>query len=162
MAMERKGGLKSQLLKAMFEQNQNSFVLCLIGGVMLIAANYYGAMWDLLVGIYVIVHSFPLPAFAFWIIDLILIVLGYISWLGGIAVIIGGFLLTTRRVGTGKLIIAVAAGFGLISFIITLAWILLTMGLGGLVIAFYAITHSLVFMGLVLSIIARTIARSPR
>jgi hypothetical protein len=160
--MERKGGLGPQLLKVMFEQNQNSFVLCLIGGAMLIAANYYGAMWDLLVGIYVILHSFPLPEVVFWIIDLILVVLWLISWLGGIAVIFGGFLLTTRRVGTGKLIIAVAAGFGLISFIITLAWILLTLGLGGLLLAFYAITHSLVFMGLVLSIVARTIAKSPK
>jgi hypothetical protein len=160
--MERKGGLRTQPPNAMFEQNQNSFVLCLIGGAMLIAANYYGATWDLLVGIYIIVHSFLLPEVVFWIIDLILVALWLISWLGGIAVIFGGGLLTTRRVGTGKIIIAVAAGFGLISFIVTLAWILLTMGLGGLLLAFYAITHSLVFMGLVLSIIARTIAKSPR
>ncbi len=146
----------------MVEQNQTPFVLCLVGGTMLIVANYSGAIWDLLVGLYILLHSFPAPAIVFWVIDLILIVLGLISWLGGIAVIIGGYLLTTRRVGTGKIIIGVAAGFGLISFIVTLTWILLTMGLTGLLIAFYAITHSLVLMGLVLTIVARTITKSPK
>ncbi len=67
------------------------------------------------------------PGFA-GILEWILVILSFIAGLGGVGVIVGGFLLTRNRVGTGKFIIGIAAGMGLIGLIINLIQIFLVGG----------------------------------
>ena len=129
---------------------------------MLLIANYSGAMWNLLVGLYIFVHNIPALSDFYLVIDIILLVLGVISWLGGIAIIIGGYLMTTRRVGTGKFIVGVAAGFGLFSLIIVIIQVVAVFGLAGLVLLFGVLLNSIIAIGLLLTIIARYVADNPR
>ncbi|MHA2179518.1 MAG: hypothetical protein ACXAAK_14340, partial [Candidatus Thorarchaeota archaeon] len=86
-------------------------------------------------------------------------VLGIIAWSGGYAVLLGGYLLTTSHVRLGKFIIAIAAGFGLISFILTILWVYLIAGLAGLLVLTFLILNSIWALGLILTIIARSISK---
>ena len=143
-------------------RNTTSFVLCLIGGLMLIVVNYSGAMWSLLFGLYAFIHGIPALSGIWLIVDIILLVLWIISWLGGIAIILGGYLMTTRRVGTGKIIVGIAAGFGLFSLVIVLIQVSIVWGPLGLLVLFAVASNSLLAIGLLLTIIARTIAINPK
>ena len=143
-------------------RNDTSFVLCLIGGLMLIMVNYSGAMWNLLFGLYGFIHGIAALSGIWLIVDIILLVLWIISWLGGVAIILGGYLMTTRRVGTGKFIVGIAAGFGLFSLIIVIIQVVIVWGLVGLLVLFAVATNSLLAMGLLLTIIARRIAKNPK
>lgn len=109
--------------------------------------------------VYNTIHLIPVLAPFYLIIDLALIVLGLIAWTGGYAVIFGGFLLTTTHVRLGKFIVAIAAGFGIISFILIILWIYLTSGWLGLLELGWLIMHSIWALGLVLTIIARSTAK---
>jgi len=84
-------------------------------------------------------------------VNLIFMVLVFIAALGGIAVIIGGFLIGGSLVRTGKFLIALGAGIGLIGLII------------GIAIAYYQggtlqIGSGVGFFGVILSIVARILA----
>jgi hypothetical protein len=82
----------------------------------------------------------------------IFVILIFIASLGGIAVIIGGILIGTNKVKTGKFIIALGAGLGLIGLIVSII-IGVTEGsftLNGLI--------TLGAIGLILSIVARMMA----
>ena len=79
-----------------------------------------------------------------------------IASLGGISVICGAILVGCGRITTGKLIIGIGAGIGLIGFAIGL---LVTVSQGGSVMAQYS---SLGGIGLLLSILARSVARGGR
>jgi len=129
---------------------------------MLIMVNYSGAMWNLLFGLYIFIHGLPALSGIWLIVDIILLVLWIISWLGGIAIILGGYLMTTRRVGTGKFIVGIAAGFGLFSLIILIIQVVIVGGLVGLLVFFAIAENSLLGMGLLLTIIARRIAKNPK
>ncbi len=129
---------------------------------MLIMVNYSGAMWNLLFGLYIFIHGLPALSGIWLIVDIILLVLWIISWLGGIAIILGGYLMTTRRVGTGKFIVGIAAGFGLFSLIILIIQVVIVGGLVGLLVFFAIAANSLLGMGLLLTIIARRIAKNPK
>ncbi|MFX1481618.1 MAG: hypothetical protein ACFFCP_00365 [Promethearchaeota archaeon] len=139
-------------------KNQTPFVLCIIGGILLILAGYEHGVATIFL-VYSFVHAISALAPYYFIIDTILVILGLIAWSGGYAVIIGGYLLTTSHVRLGKFIIAIAAGFGLISFILTILWVFLTAGWMGLLVLTWLIFHSLWAIGLILTIIARSTAR---
>jgi len=82
----------------------------------------------------------------------IFVILIFIASLGGIAVIIGGILIGSNKVKTGKFIIALGAGLGLIGLIVSII-IGLTEGsftLNSLI--------TLGAIGLILSIVARIMA----
>jgi hypothetical protein len=91
----------------------------------------------------------------------ILVVLRYIAGLGGIAVIIGGYLVTTDRVGTGKFIIGIAAGIGLIGLIINLATSYMAVGLEAFTDFLNLLANSSAVLGPVLTIVARTMVKKP-
>lgn len=83
----------------------------------------------------------------------IFVILIFIASLGGIAVIIGGLLIGKNRVITGKFIIALGAGLGLIGLIVSII-IGITEGsftLNSLI--------TLGVIGLILSIVARMMAK---
>jgi len=139
-------------------KNQIPFALCLIGGLFLILAGYDHGIRTILL-VYGVVHSIPALAPYYLIIDVVLTFLGLIAWSGGYAVILGGCLLTTSHVRLGKFFIMIAAGFGLISFILTILWFFLAGGWVGLLFLTWLILNSLWALGLVLTIIARSKAK---
>jgi hypothetical protein len=138
-------------------RNQTPFVLCIIGGLLLLGAGYTNGANTIFL-LYLFVHSIVALAPFYLIIDIVLLVLWVIAWLGGIAVILGGYLLTSSHIRTGKFIIAISAGFGLISLILVILWVVLTIGWAGLLLLTWLILHTAWALGLILTIIARSTA----
>ncbi len=140
-------------------ENRNSFILCLLGGLLLVITSatgsigYFGMLEEL--------HAIPELQNIIWIVDILLFVLTFIAGLGGIGVIIGGYFLTTARVGTGKFIIGIAAGMGLIGLIIELVKMLYFAGLGVLVNFILIIAQSIGWIGIILTIAGRQTASTP-
>jgi hypothetical protein len=100
------------------------------------------------------------PALAdilFWI----LVILINIASLGGVGVIIGGYLMTTDRFGTGKFIIGIAAGMGLIGFIILVAQMYMAIGFAAFMAIFNLLSSSAGILGVVITVVARTMAKGP-
>jgi hypothetical protein len=139
-------------------KNQTPFALCFLGGLFLILAGYDHGIRTIFL-IYGVVHAFSALAPYYFIIDTILTVLGVIAWSGGYAVILGGYLLTTSHMRLGKFFIMIAAGFGLISFILTILWFFIAGGWVGLLFLAWLIMNSIWAIGLVMTIIARSKAK---
>lgn len=100
------------------------------------------------------------PGFAdvlFWI----LLILQNIATLGGIAVIIGAILFTTNRVGTGKFIVGIAAGMGIIGLIFLIYNMYTAMGLDAFLELYNLLSSSLGMLGVVLTIIGRMMVKKP-
>ena len=100
------------------------------------------------------------PAFA-EILSYILLILTNIATLGGFAVIIGAVLLTTNRVGTGKFIIGIAAGMGIIGFIILVYNMYLALGFAALFELYNLLSSSMGLLGVVITVIGRMLAKKP-
>ena len=139
-------------------KNQTPFALCLIGGLFLILAGYDHGIRTIFL-IYGVVHAIAALAPYYLVIDSILTILGLIAWSGGYAVILGGYLLTTSHVRIGKFFIMIAAGFGLISLILTIVWTFIVAGWVGLLALTWLILNIGWALGLVMTIIARRIAK---
>lgn len=137
-------------------QNKKSFVFCLIGGILLIVAGAVGSIGAL--ELLTLIGTIPELEFLVPYIDLLLKALAFIAGLGGIGVIAGGFLLTTPRVGTGKFVIGIAAGMGLIGLIIQLVKVVYFAGFEGLINLLEAIAQSIGWIGIILTIIGRRTA----
>lgn len=138
-------------------RNQTPFLLCLIGGLVLAAVGYTHGI-NIIVLVYILVHSIAALAPLYLIIDIVLLVLFIIAWAGGFAIILGGILLTTSHVRLGKLIIAIAAGFGLISLILVLLWVVLVNGFLGLLVLTWLILNTAWALALVMTVVARSMA----
>ncbi|NHI84310.1 MAG: hypothetical protein EAX81_08430 [Candidatus Thorarchaeota archaeon] len=139
-------------------RNRTPFILSLIGGIMLISVSAVGNLgfWGIIIGY--ITSTFPETA------DVMVLVLGilmYIAGLGGVGVIIGGALLTTNRVGTGKFVIGISAGLGLIGLIIYLAELYMAGGITLVLDMISLLSQSVGWIGAILSIVARQMASKP-
>lgn len=91
----------------------------------------------------------------------ILVILQNIASLGGIAVIVGAYLLTTDRFGTGKFIIGIAAGLGLFGFIMLVYNMYMAMGVAAFSEILNLLSTSAAALGPVLTIVARSMAKKP-
>ena len=138
-------------------KNQTPFALCLIGGILLIASQFIGGI-NTIVFLWLFLSSLSVLAPYMAIINVIMFILFVIAWAGGAAIIFGGFLLTTSLVRLGKFIIAIAAGFGLISLILVIIWVLVFGGWTALVVLTWLIFNTPWALGLVLTVIARSTA----
>ena len=138
-------------------KNQTPFALCLIGGILLIVSNFTGGI-NTIVFLWLFLSTLSVLAPYMAIINVIMFVLLLIAWAGGAAIIFGGFLLTTSLVRLGKFIIAIAAGFGLISLILVIIWVILVNGWAALLLLSWLIINTPWALGLVLTIIARSTA----
>jgi hypothetical protein len=138
-------------------QNRFPFILCLIGGVLLVTHGATGSIGFLQL-IADIPTLFPQLLGIVWLIKLVLYVLIFLAGLGGISVIIGGFFLTKGRLTSGKFLIMLGAGLGLIGLLVSLGQILYTSGFGALVSFIMVASQSAGWVGAVLSIIARMTA----
>jgi len=96
------------------------------------------------------------------VLDNVLLILSFIAGLGGIGVIIGGFMLTTDRVGTGKFVIGIAAGMGLIGLIIVLAQHFMLAGTSGVIdYVNLMLSQGSGWIGAILAILGRKMAGKP-
>ena len=133
-------------------KNQIPILFAFIGGILLVQTTWVGSVGFLAdIATYATTY-FPASA---EIVTFILNVLVYIEGLGGIAVIIGGILFLMSRIGTGKFIIGLGAGIGLIGLIIMLVEAVLAGGVEALLDVVTLISQSIAWIGVILSIIAR-------
>lgn len=80
-------------------------------------------------------------------------VLAILIAMGGITAILGGIAVLSGHLFTGRLLIALGGGAGFLGLAITMAYSALTMGLPTI------ITHSEYWVGVILAVIARSLAR---
>lgn len=139
-------------------RNKVPFILCIIGGVLMLYAGVVGSVgiWEEILNYATIIAPGSAEIVA-WI----LVILANIASLGGVAVFIGGFLLTTDRVGTGKFIIGIAAGLGIFGFIMLIYNMYMAMGLAAFTELLNILATSASILGPVLTIIARMMAKKP-
>ncbi|MFW9846931.1 MAG: hypothetical protein ACFFD6_09300 [Candidatus Thorarchaeota archaeon] len=142
-------------------RNQMPFLLALLGGILLWIAGATGSV-GIAGTITVILASIPELAPFVDILNLIYYVLLILAGLGGITVIGGGLLMTTNRFGTGRFLIGIGAGMGLISLIIQIAQNIYTVGAGSALDLFLATAMTTTGVGIILSIVARRTAKKPK
>ncbi|MFW9786951.1 MAG: hypothetical protein ACFFE2_11820 [Candidatus Thorarchaeota archaeon] len=138
-------------------RNGLAVALALIGGFLLFQVSWVGSIS--FIGDIAIYAAMNFPAAADMI-TLVLTILLYIASLGGIAVIIGGILIGMARIGTGKFVIGIGAGVGLIGLIIMLVEGYLAGGLEALTDILTLISQSIAWIGVIMSIVARSMAKS--
>ena len=96
------------------------------------------------------------------VLDNLLLILSFIAGLGGIGVIIGAYMLTTDRVGTGKFVIGIAAGMGFVGLVIVLAQNFMLAGTSGVVdYVNLMVSQGSGWTGAVLAILGRRMASKP-
>ena len=97
----------------MSSRNRMAMGIAVIAGILLFISGITGvSTWETIKD-YVSTHIGDNSA-----IQIIFAVLIFIASLGGIAVIIGGIFIGKNRVGTGKFVIAIGVGLGLIGLIV--------------------------------------------
>ncbi len=89
------------------------------------------------------------------IVTVTLLVLIVLSSLGGLAVLVGGFLILKNHVMTGKLLITLGAGVGII-WVLFLFFTLITTGDVSATLSQYSLIG---WIGLILAFLARLIAK---
>ncbi|MGY5880094.1 MAG: hypothetical protein RTV31_07570 [Candidatus Thorarchaeota archaeon] len=139
-------------------RNKIPFILCIIGGALMIYAGVVGGVgfWGDLLDYAATIA----PGYA-EIMAWILIILQNIASMGGVAVIIGGYLVTTDRVGTGKFIIGIAAGMGIFGFIMLIYNMYMAMGMAAFAELLNIISTSAAVAGPVITIVARFRIQKP-
>ena len=97
----------------MSSKNTQAMIIAIVAGILLLIAGISGlATWGTIKD-FVTTHVIDNN-----VVQIVFAILIFIASLGGIAVIIGGLLIGKKKVGTGKFIIALGAGMGIIGLII--------------------------------------------
>lgn len=132
----------------MTSRNSQSMGVAIVAGILLLIAGVSGlATWET-------IKEFVTTHIADNIIvQIVFAILIFIASLGGIAVIIGGVLIGKKKVGTGKFIIALGAGLGIIGLLVS---IVVAYAEGDFIIGSF---FSIGAIGLILSIFARVLAK---
>ncbi len=129
-------------------RNRMAMIIAIAAGVLLVVAGVSGvAEWET-IKTFVTTHIIDDIA-----VQIFFGILIFIASLGGISVIIGGVLIGKNRVRTGKLIISLGAGMGLIGLIIS---IMMSVMENSLVIGEFMSAGG---TGLILSIVAGVVAK---
>ena len=131
-----------------------AFILAIIAGVLLLASGIHGPT-----GTYQLIID-QLPQFIqnqqiLQIANTLALILITVSLAGGLAVIAGGILFLLNRVSTGKWVISLGAGVGILWLIMLVVTLITTQQVAA-VIAEYS---TLGWAGVILAFIARTIAK---
>jgi hypothetical protein len=131
----------------MASRNTVAMVLAIIAGILLVVSGIDGlGMWELIkefVTTYIIDHI---------AVQLIFAAIIFIASLGGVAVMGGGLLVGKGRLTTGKFLIMIGTGMGIIGLVAAIA---VDYESGNFSIAKY---YSLGTIGIILSIVARMVA----
>ena len=129
-------------------KNSTAIAIAIVAGILLLITGVSGlATWEE-------IKSFVTDNIVDnAVVQIIFAILIFIASLGGIAVIIGGILIGKNKIGTGKLLITLGAGLGLIGLIIT---IIITIYAGSFTLGGF---FSIGSIGLILSIAARMMVK---
>jgi hypothetical protein len=92
------------------------------------------------------------------LLSVVLYALNFVAGLGGVSVIIGGWLVNKKRVRTGKFVIGLGSGMGLIGFMIILASAFLN-GWVNAINFLVLMSQSVGWTGILLSIAATILAK---
>ena len=129
-------------------KNKNVMIIAIIAGVLLLISGISGlATWE------AIKEFVTINIADNAVIQIVFAILIFIASLGGISVIVGGILIGKDNVGTGKFLITLGAGLGIIGLIVSIYYAYIEGGLN--VWSFFSIG----FIGLILSIVARMMAK---
>ena len=134
--------------------NRTALGLSVVGGILMIASGasgtlgYLDQLQDALDAIYGSSFTFTL--------EILLGILAALTAIGGLGVIIGGWILTTDRVEIGRILIMVSVGMGILSLIMSLVQLVLAgiFAMGMMI----QIAQSLGWIGAIFSIEARIIS----
>ena len=129
-------------------KNTKAMGIGILGGVLLLVSGINGvATWET-------IKTFVTNNISDnEIVQIVFAILIFIASLGGISVIAGSYLIGKNKVGTGKFLISLGAGLGLIGLIVA---IYIAYSEGNLTIGSF---FTIGFIGLILSIIARFTAK---
>ena len=131
----------------MVSKNRQAMSIALVAGIFLLIAGINGVTtWETIKN-FVTEHLLDHQ-----MVQILFATLIFIASLGGIAVILGGILIGKNKVRTGKFIIAIGAGIGIIGLIFSL---FVAVFEGSLTIGGYL---SIGTIGLILSVVARVVA----
>jgi hypothetical protein len=134
--------------------NKNAFILCFIGGALLIASGASGVISlidELAEALYAVLElSFVLT------LENIMAGLATLTIISGVVVIIGGIILTTSRVRMGRYIVNLAIAMGIIGLLMILVQSAMT-GTMAMELTMQ-LQQSLGWIGAILAFIARIIA----
>lgn len=132
----------------MASKNSKAMAIAIIAGILLLISGVSGlATWETIkdfVTTNIMDNTY---------VQIIFTILIFIASLGGISVIAGGMLIGKNKIGTGKLLISLGAGLGLIGLIFS---IIVAYTEGNLTLGSF---FSIGAIGLILSIVARAIAK---
>ncbi|MDF1539990.1 MAG: hypothetical protein P1Q69_13925 [Candidatus Thorarchaeota archaeon] len=140
-------------------QNRTSFILVLIGGIILLIEGITGS-----IGFFAyleLIETIPELVLFVPIVNALVWLLTILAFTSGFGTIGGGYLLTTKRVGTGKFIIGLSVGMGLIGLIIKLAQLIWFSGATAVLDFFVIAAQSLGWVGIFLTIAGRQSAKKP-
>jgi hypothetical protein len=132
----------------MATKTKSAMILALLAGILLLISGISGlATWE------TIKNFVTENIIDNTIVQFIFAILIFIASLGGLSVIAGGILIGKNKIRTGKLLILLGAGMGLVGLIFTIAVAYVE---GSLTLGSF---FSIGTIGLVLSIIARSIVK---
>ncbi len=132
----------------MSKRNSTAMMIATVAGILLSIAGMNGvAAWEA-IKTFVTTHIIDNIA-----VQIVFVILIFIASLGGISVIIGGLLIGKNKVLTGKFIISIGTGMGLIG--LTVSIVVAFMDNSLIINRFMSVG----WMGLILSIIARVVAK---
>ncbi len=126
---------QSELIK---KTNRNAMIIAFIGGIMMLVGGMHGAM------VMSEIEDFVTENIADnAVIQMMFTILIFLAALGGIIVIIGGIFLYRGNRGTGRFLIIIGTGFGVIGWVAKLAVdpiveLFLTIGAIGVVLSLLA------------------------
>ncbi|NHJ14305.1 MAG: hypothetical protein EAX95_11550 [Candidatus Thorarchaeota archaeon] len=91
--------------------------------------------------------------------EILMGILGGLTFLGGIGVVIGGLILVTRRFEVGRILIILCVGMAVLGLVMSLIQVVMS---GTFMMPLASqLTQSLGWIGAIFSIVARTIAEQP-
>jgi hypothetical protein len=138
----------------MHMHNRTSFILCIIGGSLLIASAASGTIAviaDIVDDLAKLFGPDFVVTFA-----IVMGILAVMTCLGGIGVIIGGFVFTTHRLELGRSIVLVSVATGIVGLLVSLVQSIIA---GDPIMNFtFQIAQSLGWGGAILSVEARIVA----
>ncbi len=130
-------------------------ILAILGGLLIIVSGFaiHGFTLTILDWLTVNAPKF-LPGSMTPLALIVITILSELIALGGITVIFGGIVILSGHLFSGRLLIALGGGTGLIGFLIAIAYSLLTTGPLALII------HAEYWIGIVIAVIARRLAKA--
>jgi hypothetical protein len=132
----------------MSSKNSTAMGIAVVAGILLLIAGVNGILTWETIKVFVTTHIMDNT-----IVQFVFAILIFIASLGGLAVIVGGILIGKKKLHTGKFLITLGAGLGLIGLIVS---IIISIIEGSFTIGAFL---SIGMVGLLLSIVARAIAK---